>query len=39
MRRVLLLFGTLSFALPAHAVVSIDWVLIGDPGNPADFRG
>jgi len=37
MRRVLLLFGTLSFALPAHAVVSIDWVPIGDPGNAADF--
>jgi formylglycine-generating enzyme required for sulfatase activity len=35
MRRLLVL-GVLVFALPAHAVVTIDWVMVGDPGNEAD---
>jgi formylglycine-generating enzyme required for sulfatase activity len=27
------------FALPAQAVVTIDWVTVGDPGNAADTTG
>ena len=33
--RGLFLFAALLFAPPAHAV-SIDWVTVSDPGNPAD---
>ena len=29
----------LLLALPVHAEVNIDWVTVGDPGNPADVTG
>ena len=32
-----LAFGVLVFAVPAHTA-TIDWVHIGNPGNPADTR-
>jgi formylglycine-generating enzyme required for sulfatase activity len=35
LRSSLLLTGLVLFAIPASAV-TIDWVLVGDPGNPAD---
>ncbi len=35
MRRLWVL-AALLFALPAHAEVALDWVTVGDPGNPAD---
>jgi len=35
MRRLFVL-AALLLAVPAHALVEIDWVTVGDPGNPAD---
>jgi formylglycine-generating enzyme required for sulfatase activity len=37
MRRLLVL-AALVFALPAHALVEIDWVTVGDPGNACDTQ-
>ena len=38
MHRTFLLTALL-FALPAHALVEIDWVTVGDPGNADDTHG
>ena len=37
MYRILVL-AALLFAFPAHAVVTIEWVTVGDPGNACDTQ-